>query len=641
MPFLLRLPALLGVLCFAFAAAVPAAGNDAGAIWRLLDYVAVDYREAIADGQIVNAAEYAEMEEFTATIRTRIEALPPAPAQSALLVSADALIGLVTARATPETVAQSARALAERLLDAYPVPLAPSAPPDVARGAALYAQQCASCHGVAGAGDGLAAPGMEPPPIDFTDAARADERSVFALYQVIEQGLEETPMVSYAHLPAEERWALAFHVGQYAYPPALAAEGERLWREDASLRARFGSLEQLVRVTPAELAQAIGADAARAAIAYLRRHPEAVMPGADGGLQVARARLAESVAAYAAGDRKAATDLALSAYLDGFEPVEPLLAARDSRLMARVEEAMLELRARIGRGAPVDEVRAQADAVAAAFDEVDAALAPDAAGATTAFVGALTILVREGLEAMLIVIAIIAFLRKAQRSDAMPYVHAGWIGALLAGAVTWAIATYAISISGAQREVTEGLAALFAALVLISVGLWMHQKSLAGRWQQYLKARMSSALSKRSLWFLFALCFVAVYREVFETILFYAAIWSQGHGTAILAGFAAGALLLAIIAWAMLRFARRLPIGRFFAVSSALIAVLAVVLTGKGVAALQEAGWIGVHPIAVPRIDWLGVSPSLEVVGAQAAVLLILLAGFAYNRMSVRPPAAA
>lgn len=636
MPFSLRLPALLGVLCFAFAAAA-AASNEAGTIWRLLDYVAVDYREAIADGQIINAAEYAEMEEFTATIRRRIQALPPTPAQPALLASADALIGLVVARATPETVAQSARALAERLLEGYPVPLAPSSPPDVGRGEALYAQQCASCHGVAGAGDGLAAPGMEPPPIDFTDAARAGERSVFALYQVIEQGLEETPMVSYAHLPAADRWALAFHVGQYAYPQALAAEGERLWREDASLRARFGSLEQLVRVTPAELAQAVGDAPARALTAYLRRHPEAVQPAnTGGGLQIARERLARSVEAYAAGDRRAATDLALSAYLDGFEPVEPLLAARDSPLMARVEEAMLELRARIGRAAPVEEIRAQADVVAAAFDEVDAALAPDESGAVTAFVGALTILVREGLEAMLIVIAIIAFLRKAQRSDAMPYVHAGWIGALIAGAVTWAIATYAISISGAQREVTEGLAALFAALVLISVGLWMHQKSLAGRWQQYLKERMSSALSKRSLWFLFALCFVAVYREVFETILFYAAIWSQGHGTAILAGFAVGALLLALIAWAMLRFTRRLPIGRFFAVSSALIAVLAVVLTGKGVAALQEAGWIGVHPIAVPRIDWLGVSPSLEVVGAQAAVLLILLAGFAYNRMSAR-----
>ncbi|WP_336845103.1 FTR1 family protein, partial [Stenotrophomonas maltophilia] len=103
-------------------------------------------------------------------------------------------------------------------------------------------------------------------------------------------------------------------------------------------------------------------------------------------------------------------------------------------------------------------------------------------------------------------------------SDVLPYVHAGWICALLAGAATWAVATYFVDISGANREVTEGVSALFAAAVLLSVGIWMHQKSLAGRWQEYLHAKLTTALTRRSAVFLFMLAFVAVYREVFETI---------------------------------------------------------------------------------------------------------------------------
>ena len=225
----------------------------------------------------------------------------------------------------------------------------------------------------------------------------------------------------------------------------------------------------------------------------------------------------------------------------------------------------------------------------------------------------------------------IAFLRKAERKDMLAYVHGGWVGALAAGGVTWAIATYLVGISGANREVTEGLSSLFAAAVLLSVGMWMHQKSVAGRWQTYLQTKMSSALSKKSAMFLFGLSFIAVYREVFETILFYAALWDQGNNGAILAGLAAGALALLGLSVLLLRYSAKLPLGKFFAVSSMLVAVLAVVLTGKGIAALQEAGWIGSYALATPRIDLLGIFPSVQTLLAQLIVGVVVVAAFVMN----------
>src|SRR3546814_1762119 len=118
----------------------------------------------------------------------------------------------------------------------------------------------------------------------------------------------------------------------------------------------------------------------------------------------------------------------------------------------------------------------------------------------------------------------------------LPYVHAGWIGALAAGGMTWAIATYVIGISGASRELTEGFGSLIAAVVLLSVGIWMHGKAQADQWQRYIREKLSRALSRQSAWFLFGLAFIVVYREVFETILFYAALWTQGNGGGRVAG---------------------------------------------------------------------------------------------------------
>jgi high-affinity iron transporter len=630
----------LGKLALALAAWLALNGSSVAAVsdevrttWRLIDYMAVDYAGAVEDGVVVSEFEYAEMQEFANTIRERIAALPAEPDSSPLLAQADALVRQVDARAPAATVRETARGLGRALLALHPVPTAPEAPPDLARGAVLYQQLCTSCHGASGQGDGPAAEGMEPAPIDFTDAERARERSVFALYQVTLQGLEGTPMIGYGHLPDSDQWALAFYVSTLAFPETAAEAGKRRWESDPELRAELPGLDALVQASPVALSEPFGADAAHDVMAYLRRNPGAVEAADAGRLDLARSQLAASTTAYRAGDRDEARRLALSAYLDGFEPLEPLLATHGD-LLGRVEGAMNAYRAAIARGAPAEDLSARSADIGRLFDEVESVLDEADTGFASALLGAAMILLREGLEAMLLVVAMVAFLRKAGREDVMPYVHAGWVGALAAGVLTWIAATTLISIGGASRELTEGIGGVLAAVVLLTVGLWMHHKSFAGRWQQYIRDKLSKALTKRSAWALAVLTFVVVYREVFETILFYAALWGQAGGRPVLGGLLAGGALLAVIGWLLLRASRKLPIGTFFAWSSALIAVLAFVLAGKGVAGLQEAGVLSVTPIGGPRVVWLGIFPTLEGLGAQALVLVILVAGFVYNRIS-------
>ncbi len=309
--------------------------------------------------------------------------------------------------------------------------------------------------------------------------------------------------------------------------------------------------------------------------------------------------------------------------------------------MGRVEAAMGEFRAAIAAGRP-ERSCAGGPLRSTASSAKRRGRSPGAETDLSTFLGAFTILLREGLEALLVVIAMIAFLRKAERPEVLPYVHGGWVAALVAGAATWVVATTLVGISGASRELTEGFGALLAAVVLVSVGIWMHGKSQAEEWRRYIQEKMGRALSRGSAWFLFGLAFIVVYREVFETILFYAALWTPGNGETILAGALSAVALLAAIAWAMLRYSRKLPITQFFGLSSILIAVLAVVLAGKGVGALQEAGLVPLTLIAgAPRISWLGIFPTAEALGAQLLTLLVLVYGFRANRRGSRSSRAA
>jgi high-affinity iron transporter len=639
----LFLPLLLAA---AFLAPTVARADDAQVqtAWRLLDYMSVDYRGAVRpDGTIISQSEFAEMREFSQSVAQRVAALPANPQRAALVAEARQFTASVAAHAPPDEIERRAHGLAGRLLGAYPVPLAPQRVPDLVRGASLYAENCASCHGMTGLADTEAARRLDPRPIAFADRDRARHRSLFGLYQVISQGLEGTPMASWAQLSSQDRWDLAFTVGRFAYPDTLAKDGADLWSGDPSLHGRIPNIETLAGLTPDALGRQIGEQRASALTAFLRATPGAVMhrEGAQ-SLTVSRDLLAQSLAAYRAGDRDHAGELALAAYLDGFEPVEAVLNARDASIVARVEAGMGALRSAIHDRAPVADVERRNAEMLSLFDEAERALQPEAGGGTSTFLGALAILLREGLEALLIVVAMITFLIRAERRDLLRWVHIGWVSALAAGFATWWAATSFITISGAGRELTEGFGSLLAAAILLFVGIWMHGKAQAGAWQAYVKDKLDKALSHGSNWFLFGLAFVAVYREVFETIIFFAALGEQGDGLALAAGVAAASVLLGLVAWAMLRFSARLPIAKFFAYSSWLIAVLAVVLAGKGFGALQESGFIGVTPLAgFPRILLLGIFPTVQTLTAQAATILLLVLGyFVLHRRSGRPVAA-
>ena len=196
-----------------------------------------------------------------------------------------------------------------------------------------------------------------------------------------------------------------------------------------------------------------------------------------------------------------------------------------------------------------------------------------------------------------------------------------------------------IEISGAGREATEGVVALLAAAMLIYVGYWLHDTMHAKRWKGFLHDQVGGALNAGQLWVLTLISFTAAYREVFETVLFYQALALEaGSGSApyLLAGAAVGLLLLVIVAFLIFRFSVRLPIRLFFGVNALILVLLALGIAGKGIAALQEAGYVPVDRVSFPEWSAIGIYANWESLGLQAVMLGLIVVLFGTSRLRSR-----
>ena len=348
-----------------------------------------------------------------------------------------------------------------------------------------------------------------------------------------------------------------------------------------------------------------------------------------------------AAAIRAAGERYPAPDAHVpvgDAFLK-FEtsPADADLKGRDPSRYADLEVRWLALVAAMKSGAPAAEVRAQADALATMLDQLGGESA-SGSSASSVFVDALLIILREGFEAILVLTALAAYLVKVGHADKRWLLYAGAGGAVVASFVLAAVARFAMPVGGHAREALEGLTMLIAAAVLFSASYWLISKSEAQRWQAFVRTKLEGALSSRRRAALFVLAFLVVFREGFETVLFYEALLMRaqdGAGTAsVWGGFGIGLVALAIIGVLLFRYGIRIPIRPFFAVTGVLLYVLAFKFAGGGIRELQEAGWIGVTPAPVPNVawlrDWLAIYPFVEPLLAQALLVLAVVVGAAY-----------
>ncbi|WP_223455419.1 MULTISPECIES: cytochrome c/FTR1 family iron permease [unclassified Pseudomonas] len=591
---------------------------------HLLDCIGADYPDTVQAGSITDQAGFRAQQESVKTLGSLIAAMPAKPEKAALEQSLTALGNSIDARQDGADVARQARQLGAKLAVAYEVSQAPVITPDPVRGAPLYAQHCSVCHGDTGAGDGPAGVGMTPPPSNLRDTTRLDRLSLYAIYSTLGLGVEGTDMPAFAdQLDDRQRWDLATYIASFSVDPATA-KAEKTY-----------NIADLARQTPAEVLAAEGPQAA-ATFRAQRAQPPQVKRGPAQLLDYTAATLDKSIAAYRAGEHDQAYDLSVAAYLEGFELVESSLDNIDANVRKDTEKSLMAYRQSLQDGLPVSEVEQRLDLAKDKLKASAGLLGNDGLSWSLSYISGLLILLREGLEAILVLAAILAFLRNTGQQAAVRSVNVGWGLAFVAGLGTWALAAYVIDVSGSQRELLEGATALFASVMVLWLGVWMHDRRHAAAWQDYIKTSLVGGGGR----FGFAtLAFFSVYRELFEVILFYETLWLQagpaGHN-AVLAGGATALVLLVGLAWVILRGSAKLPLALFFSINAGLLCALSVVFAGHGVKALQEAGIFGTRPVPFFDFEWLGIHADAYSLSAQAVAIIAIVVLYGRSRVVER-----
>jgi high-affinity iron transporter len=545
-------------------------------------------------------------------------------------------------------------------------------------GRRIYLDQCAGCHGASGTADARAAQGA-PPLTVATLAEKTDDEIAAA----IAQGTAGGPMPGYAsQLSGEELRAVAAYVRLLslggdggstavaidadsarrfagllqvltdAYRKALATNAPGAQPESAILleqvrqqaprveaavaardRTAAAALSQQLDVLSAAIRERRSAAEVVALSAPLVQMIEAQFPETSSGPRVSPAEqlvtirrlLDEALTSYRQGNGRAAFTVS-DAYLL-FDPLEKTLGVRDAGLARRAEARFAELRGVMGSSGHADDAASLVAALDADLDAARRALAPKQDAYAVALQSGFIIL-REGFEVVLIVGALLAYVRKAGLPTMRRSILYGTLGGVVASAVTAYAMVRVFEASGAAGDVLEGLTMLLASGVLFFVSYWLIARAEAERWQRYIQGKVARALATGNTVALAGAAFLAVYREGTETILFYQALIVSAPGAAVPVGLglAGGGCGLAVVYVLYTRLGSRLPLRQFFFVTGGLLYYLAVVFAGKGVVELQGAGWVSTTPVPwVPHIDLIGLSPSVEALAAQGALLLCAL----------------
>lgn len=339
------------------------------------------------------------------------------------------------------------------------------------------------------------------------------------------------------------------------------------------------------------------------------------------------------VGTYRAEDGLTSSDAFSDLYFDDFEGrgLEAAIALRDAQRKAALESRFSSLISMSAKGAPVDDVRTAWQQLRGELEhERSVFLASAGMDAWwPSFTAAFLILLREGAEALLVVAALVAYVQRSGEQKHMRMMYAAMVIAVVASLLTaWAIFTSVMGLDGYALEALEGGTMLVAAGVLAYVGHWLLSKRDAQRWQAYIHKHVDGAIASGSGISLAVAVFLAVYREGAETVLFYQALVIDQPGSvdAIVSGFALAVLVLSVLFAAIWLLGLRLPIKTFFTATAVLLAALAVVFVGKGMAALQVLRWV---PATAwdggPQVSWLGLFPTVEGLGAQAIILLAMI----------------
>ena len=353
-----------------------------------------------------------------------------------------------------------------------------------------------------------------------------------------------------------------------------------------------------------------------------------------------RKKLDEMLLQYKAERYNEALLTSRSAYLDSYENIEIPLRPIDPDFTLEMEIKFAELRNLIQSKSSYEEIESKTVEIRNGLDESERLVSGTGIIAPTiAFSTSFSIIFREGLESALIIGAILTYLEASRNQRFKKHIYYGIVLAAAATGVTWFIAEYIIEISGASRELIEAIAGISAVAVLFWVSFWVLNRIETKKWIEFVKAKVWKATTTGGVTVFIMLSFFTVYREGFETVLFYQAMLSFAKYMEwyVIAGMILGLTIIVGIVFLIRKLGKKLPLRVLFGLTMGVGAYMSIAFMGNAIREFQEVGYISTTHMfgTIPRLDinlatMTGIHPTLETIVAQLILLSIYIVGSLY-----------
>ncbi|HEY5370666.1 MAG TPA: FTR1 family protein [Hanamia sp.] len=535
-----------------------------------------------------------------------------------------------------QLVSLNAQQIKKQLLALQLVDLSPQQYPDITEGRKLYNISCQSCHGAGGAGNGPLSASFTPPPVSFLKDSLMQFIPPMQVFNTARLGVKGTGMRAFDELSDKQLWEIAFFIKSLPFQNKASGNSDSLEKLYDQLQPGI-SLSDISQLSDMELQERLGNDKSGLALAAIRLHRPS--NNENNSLRTTLSYLDAALAFYKNNRVADAEQKAIYGYLEGIEPVEQQLIAIDASIVPELERKMNAVRSAIKSNQPVTEVAQKIDDAKVSVNKAMVLMGGQTYSFWFSFLIAASILLREGLEAMLIIITILGLLKSLKASDAMKWVHFGWVTAVAIGIASWFLTGWLISFGAQYREAMEAIGSLSAVIILVYVGFWLHNKTEAKKWKQFVEVRITKMIDNKKMIGLAFISFIVVFREAFESVLFLSSLQLQvdeGSKNGIWMGALSAILVVVLLSKLLLQFSVRIPIQKLFKYSSFVILILAVVLAGQGVHAFQEGGWLSVTSIPINfHSNVLGIYPTLQMYMAQLIILLISISILYLRKLTV------
>lgn len=601
-------------------------------IINLLDYISQDYSKAVKNGKIVNTSEYSEMLDFTRqsiSLFSSVSLSVSIKDKDQFQDQFSRLLNSIKKKQDKKNISVIAQKIKKQFLLLDLVEISPENYPDMSNGKVLFLANCQPCHGEYGKADGPLSSNFTPPPANFQNDALMSQISPLQVFNTARLGIKGTGMRAFDELSDKQVWDIAFYAKSLRFQDKLNKD---------SVEVAFShiqpspSLSDIAHNSDKELQEMLGKDKNLLASARLHQSPF----NKDSTLYLALNNLNAALKLYKSGNMSAAENKALYAYLDGIEPVEQQLTAIDATIVPELENKMNTVRTAIKSQKDEKEIAQKISDAENSIHKAIVLLGNQTYSFWFTFLISSSILLREGIEAVLVIITIISLLKSLDAKKALKWVHGGWLLAIGIGFASWFFTDWLISFGAQNRELMEAFGALLAVVVLLYVAFWLHNKTDAQKWKEFIEHRILKMLDQEKLFGLAFISFIVVFREAFESVIFLSSLQFQVDDDSrpgIWMGALTAVLIIFVVSNLILRFSVKVPVKKLFQYSAIIIMVFGVVLAGQGAHAFQESGWLTVNGIGFNfHSSTLGIYPTIETYTAQFIVLVVILVLWFYQK---------